>query len=89
MPCYDNRNDFAGLREDCTQIQRRADAATRAACEMARAIEGSDTAWRLLWPRLTLATQKWIRMHQALDERRKEEGMATKKSSKKPLKRTK
>lgn len=65
MPCYDSRDD-----EDRVNTQKRADRATKAACEMARVLQNSDTAWRLVWPRLTLTTQKWIRAHEEVDRKR-------------------
>lgn len=82
MPCYySSVNDHNS--EERFRLGARANAATRAACEMARVIRNAPIT---LWSRLSLSTQKWIRAHEALDARREVVRMATKKTAKKPSK---
>lgn len=63
MPCYDDRRDDP--KYICEAVQKRADKATRAACEMARLVRKNQN----LWGSLTLTTQKWIRAHEAFDRK--------------------
>jgi hypothetical protein len=61
MPCYDPRDHDP--KYICEEVQKRADAATRAACEMARKITPGT------WNKLSSATRTWIKRHQAFDKR--------------------
>lgn len=66
MPCYDPRDD----EEDALNIKR-LHAATKAACDLAKAVRYYDAHHgTALWGMLSLTTQKWIREHEAMDEKR-------------------
>lgn len=59
MPCYDERN------RDCSEVQERANAATRAACDLAAVLRRGGSA-----SDLRPETQAWIADHDELDRRR-------------------
>jgi hypothetical protein len=62
MPCYDSRDD-----EDRVNTQKRADAATRAACEMARVLRA-----KRLMGLVSSRTRVWALKHEEFDRERKE-----------------
>ena len=71
MPCYDSRsNDPAYV---CEEVQKRADAATRAACELAKAIRKSDlyNNYESIMDTISSSTQKWVREHEQVDYQRR------------------
>jgi len=61
MPCYDPRE-----HEDRRTLQKRLDAATKAACDMTKVFE----AYPELLLHLPADTIKWILEHKKLDEER-------------------
>lgn len=61
MPCYDDRT--TDPKYICAAVQERADAATRAACEMAKLIRQD------FFYKLSSRTRQWIRNHEDSDKK--------------------
>lgn len=59
MPCYDPL-------DNPKKVQKRANEATRAACEMAVIVR----KYQHMWGELSIPTQNWIRKHEDFDRKR-------------------
>lgn len=66
MPCYLTGSREGDLELELRVLQTEATAATRAACDMAKAIGRGS-----VWPKLLLSTQNWIRKHEEIDRERR------------------
>jgi len=71
MPCYHTGSQIGDLQLDALEAKAELTRVTRVACELAGAIRDADKSHFVIWPTLTLSTQKWVREHEQVDYQRK------------------